>query len=160
MSVVAKIDAPVRSVNFMTRDRITLATALRMGAMLTPERSPERVAISPPNTGLVSPPTRSQRSECQQALELWLKCRNCFIKFLGKCRTSLYSKAIPAVSASVFSEISGRAPSATCTMRPDSTLEKASAAHGRVAVRGCVSNNDLSRTRTAVYRPYTSLTRV
>jgi hypothetical protein len=45
MSVVAKIRAPVSSVNFITSERITRDTALRMGAMSTPERAPvlERV---------------------------------------------------------------------------------------------------------------------
>ena len=42
MSVVAKIRVPVRSVNFITRERITRDTALRMGAMFTPERVPPK----------------------------------------------------------------------------------------------------------------------
>ena len=42
MSVVAKINTPVRSVNFITSERMTRATALRMGAILTPERAPVR----------------------------------------------------------------------------------------------------------------------
>ena len=47
MSVVAKIRAPVRSVNFITKERITRDTALRMGAMSTPEHaSPQGARFS------------------------------------------------------------------------------------------------------------------
>ena len=52
MSVVAKIKAPVRSVNFITKERITRDTALRMGAMSTPEHaSPQGARFTTKNMG-------------------------------------------------------------------------------------------------------------